>query len=123
MMESFDERPIMLHVRRGDPNLADKRGFKWAYVNLQDQHPVQTLEYYEEALRQFPENVPVIVFSDSIDWCKEQEFFSDDRFNFSESTDKHEDGPCVMVASLPTVLCPGGVVSYNRIEHAHLCLR
>ena len=28
------EEVISLHVRRGDPGLADKRGFKWAYVNL-----------------------------------------------------------------------------------------
>ena len=34
MMSGFDTRPIMLHVRRGDPNLADKRGFKWAYTCL-----------------------------------------------------------------------------------------
>ncbi len=70
MIESFDERPIMLHVRRGDPNLADKRGFKWAYVNLQDQHPTQTIEYYQEALKKFDPRTPVVVFSDSIDWCK-----------------------------------------------------
>ena len=61
MMSGFDTRPIMLHVRRGDPNLADKRGFKWAYVNLQDHHPLQPLEYYEESLKHFPEDVPVIV--------------------------------------------------------------
>lgn len=117
MMESFETRPIMLHVRRGDPNLADKRGFKWAYVNLQDQHPVQTLEYYEEALKQFPDDVPVIVFSDSIDWCKEQEFFSDDRFNFSESTDKHEDGALVPFVDLCLMsLCDGGITANSSLS-------
>lgn len=117
MMESFDTRPIMLHVRRGDPNLADKRGFKWAYVNLQDQHPVQTLEYYEESLNQFPEDVPVIVFSDSIEWCKEQEFFADDRFNFSESTDKHEDGALVPFVDLCLMsLCDGGITANSSLS-------
>jgi hypothetical protein len=117
MMETFDTRPIMLHVRRGDPNLADKRGFKWAYVNLQDQHPVQTLEYYEEALKQFPEDVPVIVFSDSIEWCKEQEFFADDRFNFSESTDKHEDGALVPFVDLCLMsLCDGGITANSSLS-------
>ena len=54
MMSGFDTRPIMLHVRRGDPNLADKRGFKWAYTNLQDHHPLQPIEYYEKALGALP---------------------------------------------------------------------
>ena len=67
------EEVIFLHVRRGDPGLADKRGFKWAYVNLANQHPVQPLEYYEKALAEFDESLPVVVFSDSIEWCKEQE--------------------------------------------------
>ena len=31
MIESVKE-PIMLHVRRGDPNLTDPRGFKWSYT-------------------------------------------------------------------------------------------
>ena len=31
MIESVEE-PIMLHVRRGDPNLTDPRGFKWSYT-------------------------------------------------------------------------------------------
>ena len=117
MMESFDQHPIMLHVRRGDPNLADKRGFKWAYVNLQDQHPVQTLEYYEKALSKFDANVPVIVFSDSIDWCKEQEFFSDDRFNFSESTEQHEDGALVPFVDLCLMsLCDGGITANSSLS-------
>lgn len=117
MINSFETRPIMLHVRRGDPNLADKRGFKWAYVNLQDQHPVQTLEYYEEALKQFPEDVPVIVFSDSIEWCKEQEFFADDRFNFSESIDTHEDGALVPFVDLCLMsLCDGGITANSSLS-------
>ena len=62
MINQLDVDPIMLHVRRGDPNLVDPRGFKWAYVNCSDQHPVQPLEYYEKALAQFDDEQPVIVF-------------------------------------------------------------
>jgi len=76
MMESFDTRPIMLHVRRGDPNLTDPRGFKWSYTQCSDQHPVQPLAYYDEALSHFDDEQPVIVFSDSPEWVKEQEFFT-----------------------------------------------
>ena len=70
-MTQFDGQEVaFLHVRRGDPNLTDKRGFKWAYVNLQDQHPTQPIEYYEQALKHLPDDMPVLVFSDSIDWVK-----------------------------------------------------
>ena len=35
MMQEVDGKaPIMLHVRRGDPNLTDPRGFKWSYTCL-----------------------------------------------------------------------------------------
>ena len=46
--------PIFLHVRRGDPNLVDARGFKWSYTQCSSQHPPQTLEYYEEAPQEVP---------------------------------------------------------------------
>ena len=92
-MQQFDgQEPIMLHVRRGDPNLVDPRGFKWAYVNCSDQHPVQPIEYYEKALAKFNDNQPVIIFSDSPEWVNEQEFFANDRFFVSEPVDKYEDG-------------------------------
>jgi len=92
-MEGFkNEEPIMLHVRRGDPNLTDPRGFKWSYTQCSDQHPVQPLSYYDEALSHFDDDQPVIVFSDSPEWVKEQEFFADDRFMISEPQEKYKDG-------------------------------
>ena len=95
-MDQFGgEEVLLLHVRRGDPNLTDKRGFKWAYVNLQDQHPTQPIEYYEEALTYFPDDMPVLVFSDSIEWCKDQDIFAPDRFMFSEPEDTYDDGALV----------------------------
>ena len=85
----------MLHVRRGDPNLTDPRGFKWSYTQCGDQHPVQPIEYYEKALAEFDDDQPVIVFSDSPEWVKEQEFFADDRFLISENSDNRVD-MCLM---------------------------
>ena len=87
MIDSLgDGRKVFLHIRRGDPKLP------WAYVNLEAAHPVCTWEYYDKALKEFPDNIPVIVFSDVIDWCKEQEFFKPDRFIMSETTDEFADG-------------------------------
>jgi hypothetical protein len=64
---------ISLHVRRGD------------YVTNPN-HPVQTLEYYKEALDKFPDDLPVLVFSDDFGWCDEQEFFEGERFYLSEGS-------------------------------------
>jgi hypothetical protein len=117
-MKQFEGQEVaFLHVRRGDPNLTDKRGFKWAYVNLQDQHPVQPLEYYEEALKHFPEDMPVIVFSDSIEWCKEQEIFKPDRFMFSEPEDKYDDGALVPYVDLCLMsLCSHAIIANSSMS-------
>jgi hypothetical protein len=115
--EFGDQEIVFLHVRRGDPNLADKRGFKWAYVNLQDQHPVQPLEYYERALEQFPQDMPVIVFSDSIDWCKEQKIFQPDRFMFSEPEHKYSDGALVPYTDLCLMsLCDHAIIANSSMS-------
>jgi len=117
-MKQFEGQEVaFLHVRRGDPNLTDKRGFKWAYVNLQDQHPVQPLEYYEEALKHFPEDMPIIVFSDAIDWCKEQDFFKPDRFMFSEPEDKYDDGALVPYVDLCLMsLCSHAIIANSSMS-------
>ena len=117
-MKQFGNQEVaFLHVRRGDPNLTDKRGFKWAYVNLQDQHPVQPLEYYEKALKYFPEDMPVLVFSDSIEWCKEQEFFKPDRFMFSEPEDKYDDGALVPYVDLCLMsLCSHAIIANSSMS-------
>jgi hypothetical protein len=70
--DHFDDTEVIsLHIRRGD------------YVTNPN-HPVQSLEYYKKALRMLDQYLPVFVFSDDIEWCKEQKLFDDDRFIFSE---------------------------------------
>jgi hypothetical protein len=54
----FDEY-VAIHVRRGD------------YVNQPNFHPVCSKEYYLEALKLIPKKIPLVVFSDDIEWCKE----------------------------------------------------
>ena len=107
MIDSLgDGRKIFLHIRRGDPKLP------WAYVNLENAHPVQTWEYYEQALKQFPEEIPVVVFSDVIEWCKEQDFFKSDRFIFSETTDEFADGQRVPWTDLCLMsLCTDAIIA------------
>jgi hypothetical protein len=63
---------ISLHIRRGD------------YLQLQSFHPVPPIEYYIESLKKLPD-VPVIIFSDDIDWCMMQSIFDGDRFFVSQA--------------------------------------
>ena len=67
-----DAEVISLHIRRGD------------YVGNSN-HPTQSLEYYENAISLFDNNLPIMIFSDDIKWCKNQNLFSGDRFVFSEN--------------------------------------
>lgn len=117
MMDSVEGDPIMLHVRRGDPNLTDPRGFKWSYTQCGDQHPVQPLEYYERALAEFDEDQPVIVFSDSPEWVKEQELFSGDRFLISEPQEKYADGSYTPYADLCLMsLCSHAIIANSSLS-------
>ena len=117
MIDSVEGEPIMLHVRRGDPNLTDPRGFKWSYTQCRDQHPVQPIEYYEKALAEFDKDQPVIVFSDSVDWVKEQEFFSGDRFLISEPQQKYADGSFTPYADLCLMsLCSHAIIANSSLS-------
>ena len=76
-IDQFNGKVISLHVRRTD------------YLNLQTYHLSCSLDYYRRALEEFPEDVPVLVFSDDIEWCSNQEIFSGDRFYFSQDQQKY----------------------------------
>ena len=62
-----DTEVIALHLRRGD------------YLKY-PHHPVQELKYYSKGLSKLPPDIPVMVFSDGIEWCEEQDIFQGDRF-------------------------------------------
>jgi hypothetical protein len=49
---------VSVHVRRGD------------YVNQPDHHPVQSVDYYYKAL-EIVGSKKVFIFSDDIEWCRE----------------------------------------------------
>ena len=62
---------IALHVRRTD------------YVNLNDYHPVCSLDYYAAALEEFPEDMPVLVSLMILNGVAARNI-SSDSFAFSE---------------------------------------
>lgn len=72
---NYKGKTISLHIRRGD------------YLKLQHAHVVQSLEYYNESLNKMMrllnydilekmnEDYKIFIFSDDINWCKQQEIF------------------------------------------------
>jgi len=63
------DKKIALHIRRTD-YLTDGN-----FIKL-------SLDYYNNALEFFDKKIPVLIFSDDIDWCKEQKLFTSNRFHF-----------------------------------------
>lgn len=110
---------IFLHIRRGDAY-----GFEHLCKNKTFE------EYYAPALENFNDNTAVIVCSDEIDWCKEQEFFKDERFYLSENNEKFKtkswlwlDGnPEFRNSTIPYTdlclmsLCNGGITATSSLS-------
>ena len=108
------DNPIFMHVRRGD------------YVVNPSAHPMCPISYYEKALEVFDENSPVLVFSDSIEWCKEQDFFQGDRFMLSEYDEKYSQTADTLLGKQNTLipyfdlcmmtLCNGGIIANSTMS-------
>lgn len=73
------KNPIALHIRRGD------------FLINSGNHYNLSLNYYENALKQFDSDRQVIIFSDDCEWCKSQELFVNDRFLVSETNNSYID--------------------------------
>lgn len=110
--------PIFLHIRRGD--------------NVGFPHLVNdpTFDYYERALNHFPKDCNVIICSDEIDWCKEQDFFKDERFVLSYDNEYYQHSctlsfggnPKPINSAIPFVdlcimsLCNGGIIPTSTLS-------
>lgn len=90
-VESLDDLPIALHIRRTD--------FK-----TNPNHYCLSINYYEEALKYFDKSRNVIIFTDDPTWCKSQKIFESDRFLISEGQDAYHD-LCSMT------LCDGHIIA------------
>ena len=117
-VSQFDE-VIFLHVRRGDA------------VGFEHLCRFPTFDgYYAPALEHFDDNTAVIVCSDEIGWCKEQKFFDNDRFYFSENNERFDnkcwlwlDGnPEMRNSTIPYTdlclmsLCNGGITPTSTLS-------
>jgi hypothetical protein len=52
------ENVVALHLRRGD------------YINFPNHHPIMDLDYFMRAVENFPTDSTFLVFSDDVEWCK-----------------------------------------------------
>lgn len=114
-IEQFDITPMFVHIRRGD------------YIEKPDYHYNLSVEYFAESILKFEKNIPILVFSDDIEWCKNQEIFKSDRFNFSETSDRlplnnflraqYNQGGLVPYFDLCLMtLCDGAVISNSTFS-------
>ena len=114
-IKEFDAIPIFVHVRRGD------------FIDRPDYHYNLSMEYFVESISKFDKDVPVLVFSDDIKWCREQDIFKLDRFNFSETSDRlpltnflkgqYTEGALIPYFDLCLMtLCNGGVISNSTFS-------
>ena len=55
----LNEDTCSIHVRRGD------------YTNLQNYHPLQSIDYYRNAIEVIGDEKYFLIFSDDIEWCVE----------------------------------------------------
>ena len=78
VVQIFDN-PVALHIRRGD-----------FLINSGNHHNL-SMEYYEQALKEFDDDRQVVIFSDDPEWCSEQPLFDDDRFLVSDATGPYHD--------------------------------
>ncbi len=114
-IDSLDSSPIFLHIRQSDN------------IGREQYHPILPISYFEDALKEFPEDTPCFVFTDDIEWCKDQEFFEQDRFMFNESNGRYSyrniDGTGKMQNTLlPQVdlclmsLCSGAIIANSSFS-------
>jgi hypothetical protein len=114
-IDSLESAPIFLHIRQSDN------------IGREQYHPILPIRFFEDALKEFPEDTLCFVFTDDLEWCKSQEFFNQDRFLFNESNGRYGyrtiDGTGQMQNTLlPQVdlclmsLCSGAIIANSSFS-------
>jgi hypothetical protein len=97
------ESSAFLHIRRGD------------YKNLPNFHFLQPIAYYKKALELLqaasPQIKKVYVFSDEIEWAKQQPFFQDPLFSLVDIPDEVE-ALSAMAACKAGAICANSTFSW-----------
>ena len=114
-INSLSSPPIFLHIRQSDN------------IGREQYHPILSIEFFENALKQFAEDTLCFVFTDDMEWCKSQEFFKQERFLFNEKNERYSyqniDGTGKLQNTLlPQIdlclmsLCSGGIIANSSFS-------
>lgn len=114
-INSLSSAPIFLHIRQSDN------------IGREQYHPILSIEFFENALKQFAEDTLCFVFTDDMEWCKSQEFFKQERFLFNEKNERYSyqniDGTGKLQNTLlPQIdlclmsLCSGGIIANSSFS-------
>ena len=114
-INSLRSPPIFLHIRQSDN------------IGREQYHPILSIEFFENALKQFAEDTLCFVFTDDMEWCKSQEFFKQERFLFNEKNERYSyqniDGTGKLQNTLlPQIdlclmsLCSGGIIANSSFS-------
>jgi hypothetical protein len=114
-INSLSSPPIFLHIRQSDN------------IGREQYHPILSIEFFENSLKQFAEDTLCFVFTDDIEWCKSQEFFKQERFLFNEKNERYSyqniDGTGKLQNTLlPQIdlclmsLCSGGIIANSSFS-------
>ncbi len=74
-----NENTCSIHVRRGD------------FLKHPNHHPVQNMNYFLKAIKQMPKDSVFLIFSDDIQWCKQNFPDLSEKFKFIEGHKDYED--------------------------------
>lgn len=74
-----NENTCSIHVRRGD------------YLKSPNHHPTQSMNYYMKTIKQMPKDSVFLIFSDDIEWCKQNFPDLPEKFRFIEGNKDYED--------------------------------
>ena len=114
-INSLSSPPIFLHIRQSDN------------IGREQYHTILSIEFFENALKQFAEDTLCFVFTDDMEWCKSQEFFKQERFLFNEKNERYSyqniDGTGKLQNTLlPQIdlclmsLCSGGIIANSSFS-------
>ena len=78
-IDSLDSPPIFLHIRQSDN------------IGREEYHPILPIRFFESALGYFDEETPCFVFTDDLEWCKNEPFLLNmiDLF-FNDNPERYE---------------------------------
>ncbi len=98
-------KTISLHVRRTD------------YVTIQHIHPCCTFDYYTNALNYLDyKDKKIIVFSDDLNWCKNQEFFKNKNVFYEIDNEEYDSEENILKDLYSISKCNENIISNSTFS-------